>query len=343
MTQKPIKKEDKAAQSEPRKLNLIELALLGLSGVCDGAHSHDKQGFNGTDTKFGKSLAEQIEKGFPLTYKQATKAMKILPKYAKQLKAMGLAVPYTEDFDAAYKYPYRIELIDGEVAIFMPYADRVSILNQHPSGRFEGSDRSYRFPLSDAKKIRDGNIPPEFRLSDEFVEAAAALDVPPVEVLPALRVDLLTDAEPDEQIAVYAPYDHIPTMLAIVNLKAHFVSDDRSWRFPLSLLPEVIEAFPEENYHYSEAFKKAAVRNKPRVDLILDEHPDRCIAVVGSSVDDVHFDRKVSDLGGIYNESDNTWRFSLKVVGLILCYFPSTDYSHSESLLDEFKPIQCGF
>ena|SRR4028119_544454 len=162
---------------------------------------------------------------------------------------------------------------------------------------------------------------------------------------PVLRVDLLADAEPDEQIAIYAPYDHIPTMQAIVNLKAHYVSDDRSWRLPVSMLSEVVEAFPEDNYHYTVAFLKATevLKNKPQVDLILDEHPDRCIAVVGSSVDDVQFFRKVSDLGGVYNESDNTWRFSLKTVGLIVCYFPSSDYSHSEALLNEFKPIQCGF
>jgi hypothetical protein len=161
-----------------------------------------------------------------------------------------------------------------------------------------------------------------------------------VEVLPALRVDLLADAEPDERIAVYAPHDHIPTKLAIVNLKAHFISDDRSWRFALSQLPQVITAFPETTYHYSVTFKQAC---NPRVDLFRDEHPERCIVVSGFTDADEYFKCKVSHLDGVYCKSDNTWRFCLDTLPLLLAYFPSPDYTHSEALLNEFKPIQCGF
>lgn len=161
----------------------------------------------------------------------------------------------------------------------------------------------------------------------------------------ALRVELLIDANPEEQIAIYAPYDHIPTMQAIINLKAHYVSDDRSWRLPVSMLSKVVKAFPEENYQYSEAFKKAvtSVIAPPQVDLLRDEHPDHCIVVSGFTDADEYFKCKVSHLDGVYNESDNTWRFCLDTLPLLLAYFPSPDYTHSEALLNEFKPIQCGF
>jgi hypothetical protein len=163
--------------------------------------------------------------------------------------------------------------------------------------------------------------------------------------IPVLRVHLISDAEPDEQIAVYAPHNHTSTMLAIVKLKAHYVSDDRSWRFPLSMLSEVVEAFPEGNYHYSEALKKAVTPAiaPPLVDLLRDEHPGRCIVISGFTDADQHFKCKVSHLDGVYNESDNTWRFCLNTLPLLLAYFPSPDYTHSEALLNEFKPIECGF
>jgi hypothetical protein len=162
---------------------------------------------------------------------------------------------------------------------------------------------------------------------------------------PVLRVHLITDSEPDEQIAVYAPHDHIPTKLAIINLKAHYVSDDCSWRLPFSMLSEVVKAFPEGNYQYSEAFKKAVTPAiaPPRVDLFRDEHPERCIVVSGFTDADQHFKCKVSHLDGVYNEFDNTWRFCLDSLPLLLAYFPSPDYTHSEALLNEFKPIECGF
>ena len=163
--------------------------------------------------------------------------------------------------------------------------------------------------------------------------------------IPVLRVHLISDAEPDERIAVYAPHNHLPTKLAIVNLKAHYVSDDHSWRLPLSMLSEVVEEFPESNYQYSEVFKKAVASAiaPPQVDLLRDEHPERCIVVTGFTNADEYFECKVSHLDGVYSEFDKTWRFCLDTLPLLLAYFPSPDYTHSEALLNEFKPIECGF
>lgn len=207
-------------------------------------------------------------------------------------------------------------------------------------GKWRRLDSSWRFPFDVIARLKLDFPEPEYIHTSQFKKAFEFNTI-----THSTRIDFLNDAESDEQIAVYAPHSHIPTKLAIVKLKAHYVSDDRSWRFPLSLLSEVIEAFPEGDYQYSEAFKKAVtfVTAPPRVDLLRDEHPDRCIVVSGFTDADEYFKCKVSHLDGVYNESDNTWRFCLDTLPLLLAYFPSPDYTHSETLLDEFKPIECGF
>lgn len=166
----PIKKADrKMTETTPRELNVIEKALLGLSGVCDGARSQDKHGFNGTDSPYGKSLAAQVEAGRKLSYKQAFNAIKFLPKYKKQLIAMGLEVPTRADFFTLYPFPRRVEVIGDEIALFMPYYDRALIEIAMLESRYNVEDNSYRFPLSSAEAIWEG-LPPEseFHSSDDF-------------------------------------------------------------------------------------------------------------------------------------------------------------------------------
>lgn len=167
--QAPVKKTDRAATAPaPRQLNIIEAALVALSNVCDGAHSQDNTGFNGTDARYGKSLAQQIEAGRSLTYKQAQAAIKVLPKYKKQLTAMDLTVPTLKDFLALYKNPKRIEVIGNEIAVFVPYADRVSHTNNEHC-RFEPLDGSIRYPKTPetAERIWE-TTPADYHLSDEF-------------------------------------------------------------------------------------------------------------------------------------------------------------------------------
>lgn len=169
----PIKKSDRQAEAsaapQERVHNVIELVLLALSGVCDGAHSQDGQGFNGTDSQFGKSLAKQVNEGKRLSRKQAENAVKILKKYSKQLKGMGLATPTAEDLEKFYPYPYRVEVIDNQIAVFAPYADRASIAAM--KGQFCRSDNSYRWEIEHAELI-NSLLPsqPEFKKSDAFLE-----------------------------------------------------------------------------------------------------------------------------------------------------------------------------
>jgi hypothetical protein len=102
---KPIKKTELADAKLRRKE--IEAAIVAIAGVCDGAHSPDGIGFNGSDTMFGKSLASQISKqNRKLTYKQAYMAVKMLKKYSKQILAAGCIVPTDSDLQAAYPSDY---------------------------------------------------------------------------------------------------------------------------------------------------------------------------------------------------------------------------------------------
>jgi len=61
-----------------------------LASRCDGAFEIDGQGYNGLDSRFGKSIAEQ------LIWTPAVQhaAKKMLKKYREQLHRGGLSVEY---------------------------------------------------------------------------------------------------------------------------------------------------------------------------------------------------------------------------------------------------------
>ncbi len=64
-------------------------SLVYLSSCCDGAGAKDGQGFNKTDTSFGKDLAGKAQRS-GLTVKQMEAARKMLGKYSKQLQGAGI-------------------------------------------------------------------------------------------------------------------------------------------------------------------------------------------------------------------------------------------------------------
>lgn len=84
----------------PNQWEPIHNAVKALSGVCDGAVTHDKRGFNGGDSRYGKQLAMTPE----LSPRQAANAYRILKKYTKQLAKLGvdyaaLIAPTPEDLE----------------------------------------------------------------------------------------------------------------------------------------------------------------------------------------------------------------------------------------------------
>lgn len=87
-------------------IHQIQDALLFLASRCDGAFKLDGQGFNGRDTKFGKSLAEQISNGRTLSDKQLRSARRMLNTYANsQLAPAGLSLPTQQELDGALSDP----------------------------------------------------------------------------------------------------------------------------------------------------------------------------------------------------------------------------------------------
>ena len=64
-----------------KEATFIQDALRHIAGMCDGARERDDSGFNGLDTKFGKSLAASPKR---LSDKQATYGLKMLKKYQKR-------------------------------------------------------------------------------------------------------------------------------------------------------------------------------------------------------------------------------------------------------------------
>ena len=84
--------EEEAKKLTPYRVSAIHRALEALSGVCDGAREKDDMGFNGVDSRIGKSLAACLS----LRPKQAALGYKILRKYKGQLGSLWDACLPTE-------------------------------------------------------------------------------------------------------------------------------------------------------------------------------------------------------------------------------------------------------
>lgn len=82
--------EKEALNVDPAKVEAVHSCLKALSLVCDGALAEDGTGFNGCDTRIGKSLAAAKN----LSPKQAILGSKIIRKYKGQLNAYGLGEAY---------------------------------------------------------------------------------------------------------------------------------------------------------------------------------------------------------------------------------------------------------
>lgn len=76
-------REMEQATIDPAQKAAVHQALRMLSGVCDGARATDEMGFNGVDTRIGKSLAGQSF----LTDRQGILGRKLIRKYRRQLPA----------------------------------------------------------------------------------------------------------------------------------------------------------------------------------------------------------------------------------------------------------------
>ena len=86
-----INTENQKRQEQP-EYGQLEKAIIYLAGRCDGAIKQDGQGFNGRDTEFGHSLADQILRGRTLSPKQRSAAERMVKTYKKQLEKGGIII-----------------------------------------------------------------------------------------------------------------------------------------------------------------------------------------------------------------------------------------------------------
>lgn len=142
----------------------IVKALQHLAGVCDGAKEQDGQGFNGRDTRFGKSLAEQSAVR-TLSEKQQAAALEMLQTYRGQLEAAGIDLPKAESYKVytngnaapkpkAEEISGSISLAKKEIVVSFGYhPDLVAKVKSLPERKFDGKSKTWRVPVRLATEV----------------------------------------------------------------------------------------------------------------------------------------------------------------------------------------------
>jgi SWI/SNF-related matrix-associated actin-dependent regulator 1 of chromatin subfamily A len=141
-------------------------ALRYLSSVCDGAHARDGQGFNGRDTSFGKSLAEQSYDRV-LSEKQQQAAIKMLQTYRTQLVSAGIELPEQASYEVKQrperaerrtqdeaKKVVKVTRNNGTLTVRFPYDARlVAKVKALPERSWNKKEKAWRVPTRLAKEV----------------------------------------------------------------------------------------------------------------------------------------------------------------------------------------------
>lgn len=197
----------------------LHAAINALAIRCDGAHELDGQGFDGTDTHFGKRIAaipaDLWSEGMILD------AYTVARKYRSQLESYGcpvddIPVPpgwkppsdqRRQSKDEVRKVGGRattkIEVANGLILVTGPYdAERVSLSRKIPGRRWNG--RHDTFPLSSARAVVEMADKLGCPIPDELRGIADQQDETPMPSTASRRVRvegerlvLLFDYDPD--------------------------------------------------------------------------------------------------------------------------------------------------
>ncbi|MEO0538803.1 MAG: GUN4 domain-containing protein [Cyanobacteria bacterium P01_A01_bin.123] len=104
--------EEIIARIEQNYDRRLEEAILFLAGSGDGENLQDSIGFNESDSRFGHSLARQLQSGAMLTVKQAHAALQMMQKYSQtQLEPNGYSLPMAWE---EISHQYRESKIEGD-------------------------------------------------------------------------------------------------------------------------------------------------------------------------------------------------------------------------------------
>lgn len=136
-------------------MELLHRAVSQLAAVCDGAHSQDGQGFNGTDAVFGKQLAATPFEAWSPQNKRA--AWEILKKYTNQLHSFGIAynaIPVPENVTAS-RHVNVIDSANGRYILRFHYDPAVieAIKSKIKGARWNPTDKVWTAPLDQKEPI----------------------------------------------------------------------------------------------------------------------------------------------------------------------------------------------
>jgi SNF2 family DNA or RNA helicase len=193
----------------------LENCIIHLADRCDRAFAQDGVGFNGADTGFGHWLAGRIREKKPIIKAHAKAALKMLQKYCKQLKNGNLELPKweliehqypenspkvaaTNDAGEQYIPEKRVEVKGELIAVYAPYDSSGKFQRdcKNINGyKFEGSDKSWRFPLEKAIDVQETLITNEFSISAQFRGAIALAEMQRQEEEAAKREQALAVAD----------------------------------------------------------------------------------------------------------------------------------------------------
>ncbi len=220
----------------------LELAIRYLAGQCDGALTLDGVGFNGTDSKFGKWLAEIPEAAW--TPADRRKAWVVLRKYRGQLERAGISYE-------RLPVPPSADLVDdGIIAgihlgnsffqiVFRYDPDAVAFVRQIPGARWYPATKNWsaavtaasaRFILDNAARF---SIAPDARAAAEQALSPTA-SAPVVEVERVVRWHKTGGYLAFEFPFDYAVKDEVKALGARFNL-----FNDKLWTADITYLTEV--------------------------------------------------------------------------------------------------------
>lgn len=212
---------------------LLHRAVTSLAAVCDGAHSEDGRGFNGTDAGFGKQLAQTPIEAW--TDDTARAAWEMIRKYRHQLDGFGInyddipephgeAVRQLRVIDAADgRYIFRFTYDEGLIA---QLKHTVRGVRWNPEGKHWWAPTS----LKDAVEV--------FASNWEFAWTDAAKNAQPVTLEPSVEGTVTVSGG---ELVIKFSYD--PD--AVTEVRGihgrHWDSEMKVWRAPLSSVREVKE------------------------------------------------------------------------------------------------------
>lgn len=151
------------------------LAVSSIASVCDGAHTNDRVGFNGSDTKFGRRLADTNTEDW--TDAMAAECHTMLAKYSGQLSDFGivyedLPVPVAvggDGRDDARQADYartalqsrmidivaREDLSTGTFHIYFKYdGSLVAMIRKVPDAKWNATNMRWEAPIQSGAYVR---------------------------------------------------------------------------------------------------------------------------------------------------------------------------------------------